>query len=258
MGDQVEGLGEDFMRILGIDIGGTGIKGALVEISSGSMETERLRIPTPVPAKPHAVAGVVAQIAREFEWHGAMGCGFPGVVRRGVTLTAANVHKQWIGLDAASLFSQATGCGVVVVNDADAAGLAEVSYGAGKNVRGVVFMVTIGTGLGTALFVDGKLVPNTELGHIDIDGQDAEWKASDAARQREKLSWKKWAKRFNHYLETLERLFWPDLFILGGGAVSKADRFLPFIDLRTRVVMAEMGNNAGIIGAAMAAKRMID
>lgn len=246
------------MRILGIDIGGTGIKGALVDISTGVMETDRLRIPTPSPAKPHMVAGVVAQIARQFEWKGPMGCGFPGVVRRGVTLTAANVHKQWIGLNAAHLFSQTTGCGVVIVNDADAAGLAEVKFGAGKNVRGVVMVVTVGTGLGTALFVDGKLVPNTELGHIEIDGQDAELNASDAARQREKLSWKKWVIPFNHYLETLERLFWPDLFILGGGVVSKADNFLPLLSLRTPVVTAEMGNNAGIIGAAMAARSLVD
>ena len=245
------------MRILGIDIGGTGIKGALVDISTGVMQTERLRIPTPSPAKPHAVAAVVAQLARQFEWKGAIGCGFPGVVRRGVTLTAANVHKQWVGLNAAHLFSQATGCGVVVVNDADAAGLAEVSFGAGKNKRGVVMMVTIGTGLGTALFIDGILVPNTELGHIEIGGQDAELTASDAARQREKLSWEKWATRFDRYLGTLERLFWPDLFILGGGAVKKAERFLPLLNLRTPAVTAEMGNNAGIVGAAMAAKNLV-
>jgi polyphosphate glucokinase len=145
----------------------------------------------------------------------------------------------------------------MVVNDADAAGLAEVSFGAGKNVRGVVMMVTVGTGLGTALFVDGKLVPNTELGHIEIDGQDAELSASDAARQRDNLSWAKWAKRFDLFLGTLERLFWPDLFILGGGVVSKADRFLPLLNLRSRVVVAEMGNNAGIVGAAMAAKSLV-
>lgn len=246
------------MRILGIDIGGTGIKGALVEISTGMMQTDRIRIPTPSPAKPHAVAGVVAEITRQLEWKGAMGCGFPGVVRRGVTLTAANVHNQWIGLNASHLFGQATGCGVVVVNDADAAGLAEVTFGAGRNMRGVIMVVTVGTGLGTALFVDGKLVPNTELGHIEIDGQDAELNASDAARQREKLSWKKWAKPFNRYLETLERLFWPDLFILGGGVVSKADRFLSYLSLRTPVVTAELGNNAGIVGAAMAAKSLVD
>lgn len=246
------------MQILGIDIGGTGIKGALVDISSGVMQTERERIPTPNPAKPHSVAAVVAQLAAHFEWRGAIGCGFPGVVRRGVTLTAANVHKQWIGMNTAHLFSQATGCGVVVVNDADAAGLAEVTFGAGRNVRGVVLVVTVGTGLGSALFVDGKLVPNTELGHIKIDGQDAEVNASDAARQREKLSWKKWAIPFNHYLETLERLFWPDLFILGGGVVSKADRFLPLLNLRTPIVTAELGNNAGIIGAAMSARSLVD
>ena len=245
------------MRILGIDIGGTGIKGALVDISTGVMQTERLRIPTPSPAKPHAVAAVVAQLARQLEWKGAIGCGFPGVVRRGVTLTAANVHKQWIGLNAAHLFSQATGGGVVVVNDADAAGLAEVSFGAGRNKRGVVMMVTIGTGLGTSLFIDGILVPNTELGHIEIGGQDAELTSSDAARQREKLSWEKWATRFDRYLGTLERLFWPDLFILGGGAVKKAERFMPLLNLRTPAVTAEMGNNAGIVGAAMAAKNLV-
>jgi polyphosphate glucokinase len=245
------------MQILGIDIGGTGIKGALVDISTGIMQTERIRIPTPRPAKPHAVAPIVAQLAKQFEWRGPIGCGFPGVVRRGVTLTAANVHKQWIGLNATHLFSQATGCGVMVVNDADAAGLAEVSFGAGRNVRGVVMMVTIGTGLGTALFVDGKLVPNTELGHIEIGGQDAERNASDAARQREKLSWEKWAIRFDRYLGTLERLFWPDLFVLGGGAVKKADRFIPLLDLRTPVEIAEMGNNAGIVGAAIAAKSLV-
>ena len=242
------------MQILGIDIGGTGIKGALVDISTGMMETERQRIPTPVPAKPHAVAEVVAQLARRFEWKGTIGCGFPGVVRRGVTLTAANMHKQWIGLDAAQLFGQATDCGVVMVNDADAAGLAEVSFGAGRNVPGVVLVVTVGTGLGSALFVDGKLVPNTEVGHIEIDGQDAELSASDAARQRKKLSWKKWATPFNRYLATLERLFWPDLFILGGGVVSKAERFLPYLELHTPIVTAELGNNAGIVGAAMAAR----
>jgi polyphosphate glucokinase len=241
------------MRILGIDIGGSGIKGALVEITSGVMQTERKRIATPVPAKPHPVAAVIAEITRHYDWRGPIGCGFPGVVRRGVTLTAANVHKQWVGTNAAHLFSQATGNSVVVVNDADAAGLAEVSFGAGKDVRGVVMVVTIGTGLGTALFIDGRLVPNTELGHMEIGGQDAEKTTSDAARQREKLSWANWATRFDCYLVTLERLFWPDLIILGGGVVSKADRFIPLLNVRTRVVPAELGNNAGMVGAAMAA-----
>lgn len=245
------------MLILGIDIGGTGIKGALVDISNGQMTTDRIRIPTPQPAKPHSVATVIAQLCKQFDWRGAVGCGFPGVVRRGVTLTAANVHKQWIGLNAAYLFSQATGNDTVVVNDADAAGLAEVSVGAGKDRGGVVMVVTVGTGLGTALFIDGILVPNTELGHIELGGQDAELTASDAARQREKLSWEKWAANFNRYLGTLERLFWPDLFILGGGVVSKSDRFLPFMTLRTPIVSAALGNNAGIVGAAMAAKSLV-
>jgi polyphosphate glucokinase len=246
------------MRILGIDIGGSGIKGALVEITSGVMQTERKRIATPIPAKPHPVAAVVAEINRHYDWRGPIGCGFPGVVRRGVTLTAANVHKQWVGMNAAHLFSQVTGNSVVVVNDADAAGLAEVSFGAGKNVRGVVMVVTIGTGLGTALFIDGRLVPNTELGHMEIGGQDAEKTTSDAARQREELSWANWAARFDRYLVTLERLFWPDLIILGGGVVSKADRFIPLLNVRTRVVPAELGNNAGMVGAAMAAKSLVD
>lgn len=245
------------MRILGIDIGGSGIKGALVDISTGVMQTERVRIPTPSPAKPHAVVAVVAQLSKQFEWKGAIGCGFPGVVRRGVTLTAANVHKKWIGLNAAQLLSQATGCDSMIMNDADAAGLAEISFGAGRNKPGVIVIVTIGTGLGTALFVDGTLVPNTELGHIEIGGQDAELSASDAARQRQKLSWEKWAIHFNRYLGTLERLFWPDLFIIGGGAVSKANRFMPALNLRTPVVTAELGNNAGIVGAAMAAKSLV-
>jgi polyphosphate glucokinase len=246
------------MRILGIDIGGSGIKGALVDISNGTLQTERKRITTPIPAKPHSVAAVIAQITRHYEWRGPIGCGFPGVVRRGVTLTAANVHKHWIGMNAAHLFSQATGSSVVVVNDADAAGLAEVSFGAGREVRGVVMVVTIGTGLGTALFIDGRLVPNTELGHIEIGGQDAELSASDAARQREKLSWANWAARFDRYLLTLERLFWPDLIILGGGVIKKADRFMPLLNVRTRIVAAELGNNAGIVGAAMAARSLVD
>ena len=246
------------MRILGIDIGGSGIKGALVDVSTGTLQTERKRIATPIPAKPHPVASVIAEITRHYEWHGPTGCGFPGVVRRGVTLTAANVHKKWIGMNTAHLFSEATGNSVVVVNDADAAGLAEVSFGAGKDVRGVVMMVTIGTGLGTALFIDGQLVPNTELGHIEIGGQDAELSASDAARQREKLSWANWSARFDLYLMTLERLFWPDLIILGGGVVKKADRFIPLLNVRTRIVPAELGNNAGIVGAAMAARSLVD
>ena len=246
------------MQILGVDIGGSGIKGALVDIATGEMQTERRRIPTPNPAKPHKVAPLVAELAKHFEWRGPIGCGFPGVVRKGVTLTAANMHKQWIGLNTAHLFSQATGNDVVLVNDADAAGLAEVSFGAGKDVRGVILMITVGTGVGSALFVDGRLVPNTELGHIEVNGEDVELSTSDAARQREKLSWANWAARFEHYLGRLEFLFWPDLIILGGGVVKKAHRFIPLLNVRTRIVIAELGNNAGIVGAALAAKSLVD
>ncbi len=239
-------------HVLGIDIGGSGIKGAPVDIHTGTLLSPRHRLPTPDPAKPGKVAEVVTEIVRHFNWDGPIGCGFPGVVRSGVTLTAANVHKLWVGADAAALLSQATGCPVHMVNDADAAGMAEMTFGAGKDHLGVALLVTVGTGLGTALFVDGKLVPNTELGHIEIEGHDAEWRASDAARKREDLSWKKWAARLDTYLHTLERLLWPDLIILGGGAVKKQAEFLPLLTLSTPVVPAQLGNDAGIVGAALA------
>lgn len=241
------------MQILGIDIGGTGIKGAPVNIESGEMTAPRFRLPTPVPARPNAVAETVAEVVRHFEWKGAVGVGFPGVVSSGFTRSAANVHKKWINLNAQELLARATGCPVVVVNDADAAGLAEMTFGAGKGRAGVVMLITIGTGLGSALFVDGHLVPNTELGHLEMDGQDAELSASDAARKRDKLSWDKWARRFNKYLGLLEKLFSPDLFILGGGVSKNHDKFMPLLTLQAEVVPAQMLNEAGIIGAAMAA-----
>lgn len=246
------------MEILGIDIGGSGIKGAPVDVEKGKMLTKRYRIATPQPAKPKAVAKVVAEIAAHFDWQGLIGCGFPAVVRRGVTLTAANVHKKWVGTDAAALISEKTGCETTVINDADAAGLAEVTFGAGQGRGGVVLLITIGTGLGTALFTDGELVPNTELGHIELRGDDAEKWASDAARKRDDLSWKKWAKRFDLYLAALEFLFWPDLFILGGGASKKKRRkkYLHRLTVDTEVVPAKLGNEAGIIGAALAAYRL--
>ncbi len=242
------------MQVLGIDIGGSGIKGAPVDTETGEMLSERFRIPTPQPAKPKAVAQTVAEIAKHFEWTGPIGCGFPSVVQHGITHTAANVHKKWIGANAAELFTEATGCPVTVVNDADAAGLAEMKFGAGKGREGVVLLVTIGTGLGTSLFTDGVLLPNTELGHIEIDCNDAELKASDAARKRDDLSWKKWGKRLNTYLSNLEALVWPDLIILGGGVSKKADNFLPYLNLNAEIVIAESFNHAGIIGAALAGK----
>ena len=242
------------MEILGIDIGGSGIKGAPVDTETGEFVAPRLRLPTPKSAKPAPVAEVVAEISRNFDWHGFIGCGFPTVIRNGVALSAANVHRKWIGTNAVTLFSEHTGCPVCVINDADAAGLAEMTFGAGRGRLGTVFVVTIGTGLGSALFLDGRLVPNTELGHIEINGMDAERNASDAARKREKLSWKKWGQRFNVFLNTLEKLFWPDLFILGGGISKQADSFIPYLNVHAEIVTAQLLNDAGIVGAALAAK----
>jgi len=243
------------MQILGIDIGGTGIKGAPVETDTGSLLAERFRLPTPDGAKPAAVAEVVAEITRQFDWHAPIGCGFPAVIRHGVAETAANINQKWIGTNVEKLFSEATQCPVHVVNDADAAGLAEVTFGAGRGVKGVILMITVGTGLGSALFIDGKLVPNTELGHIEVDCDEAELFASDVVRKEQDLSWKKWAKRLDKYLCTLENLFSPDLLIIGGGAVKNQEQFLPLLTLNTRIIPALLGNEAGIVGAALAAIR---
>ena len=240
------------MEVLGIDIGGSGIKGAPVDTETGALLAPRYRIKTPKPAKPRPVAETVAEIARHFDWDGRIGCGFPAAVRGGVTLTAANVHKKWIGTDAAALISEASGCETCVINDADAAGLAEMAFGAGKDCQDVVLIVTIGTGLGTSLFTQGRLLPNTELGHIEIDGEEAEAFASDAARKREDLSWKKWSKRLDKYLRTLEKLFWPDLIILGGGVSKKHDKFIPRLTVQAEVIPAQLLNEAGIVGAALA------
>ncbi|ACY15760.1 polyphosphate--glucose phosphotransferase [Haliangium ochraceum] len=242
------------MQILGIDVGGSGIKGAPVDITTGELLAERHRVATPTPATPAAIADVVAEIARHFAWSGEIGCGFPAAIQRGVARTAANIHRSWIGTDAAALFSEATGCATKVVNDADAAGLAELHFGAGRDREGVLIMVTVGTGLGTAIFNDGVLLPNTELGHIELRGREAERWASDATRKRKDLSWKRWARRFGSYLHTLERLFWPDLFIIGGGASKKHEKFVPRLDVAAQVVPAQLRNQAGIVGAALAVR----
>lgn len=241
------------MEILGIDIGGTGIKGAPVDTKTGVLVADRYRLRTPKGAKPEPVAEVVKSMAMQFNWHAPIGCGFPAVIRNGVAESAANINEKWIGTNVAQLFSEATDCPVYVVNDADAAGLAEVTFGAGKGIRGVVMMITIGTGLGSALFIDGRLVPNTELGHIEVECDDAETIASDVVRKREDLSWKKWAKRLDKYLNMIERLFSPDLMILGGGVIKKQALFVPLLTVRTRIIPAELGNDAGIVGAALAA-----
>jgi polyphosphate glucokinase len=239
------------MEILGIDIGGSGIKGAPVNTDHGSFLADRIRIPTPRSAKPTPVVKIVAEITRYFNWHGPIGCGFPAPIRGGIALSAANVHQKWIGTSAESLFTEATGCQTTVMNDADAAGLAEVTFGAGMGVKGVVLVVTVGTGLGTALFTNGCLLPNTEFGHLEMNGQDAETQASDAARKQEKLSWKEWSERLDEYLHLLERLIWPDLIILGGGAAKNQERFIPRLCIHTKIVPAQMLNDAGIIGAAL-------
>ena len=240
--------------VLGIDIGGSGIKGAPVDLAAGTLATERLRIDTPRHARPEPVAEVVGRIVRHFDWSGPVGVTFPGVVIDGVTRSAANVSKKWIGLDAASLLSEAAGVPVTLLNDADAAGIAEMGHGAGRDQDGTVLVLTLGTGIGSALFTDGVLVPNTEFGHIEIRGKDGEDRAAARVRTERNLSWEKWAGKLSEYLVRLEALISPSLIILGGGVSRKADRFLPLISgVRARMVPAALVNNAGIVGAAMAA-----
>lgn len=239
-------------EVLGIDIGGTGIKGAPVNVRTGQLLAERFRLETPQPATPEAVVATAAEVARHFEWTGPIGVGFPAVCKDGTIHTASNIDKSWIGMNAATMIAEATGSPkVVVANDADVAGLAELKFGAGRGKRGVILMITIGTGLGTALFVGGKLVPNLEMGHIEIKGVDAESWASDAAREREDLKWEKWAKRIDKYLHKMEDLLWPDLIVVGGGVSKRSEKFLPELTLRTPIVPATLLNEAGIVGAAL-------
>jgi polyphosphate glucokinase len=240
------------MHILGIDVGGSGIKGAPVNIQTGQLMAERVRIKTPERAEPEPVAKVVDQIARSFDWKAPIGIGFPAPIKGGVAMMAANISEKWIGTNADELFTRITGCSCTMINDADAAGLAEMAFGAGRGQLGTVIMVTLGTGIGSAIFYNGKLLPNTEFGHIEIEGQDAEFRASDAARQREDLSWKKYARRLDRYLKMMEKLFWPDLFIVGGGISKESEKFLPLLDIKTPIVPAQLLNQAGIIGAALA------
>ncbi len=236
---------------LGVDIGGSGIKAAPVDVLTGRLMTKRQRIPTPRQSTPEAVGEVVAELAARFRWSGAVGCTFPAVIKKGVALSAANVDRSWIGTDVDDVMTKATGCPVTVMNDADAAGVAELRWGAGRDREGLVMMITLGTGIGTALFIDGTLVPNTELGHLVIRGKDAEVRASANAREERKLPWADWAKLVDEYLLYLERLFSPDLFIIGGGVSERADRFVPLLTVQAPVVPAAMGNDAGIAGAAL-------
>ncbi|MFE2164948.1 polyphosphate--glucose phosphotransferase [Streptomyces sp. NPDC059447] len=238
-------------HVLGVDIGGTGIKGAPVDLKLGSLIGERVRIPTPHPATPEAVGDVVVQVLSQIGVPGPVGLTLPAVIRGGKVQTTANIDPAWMETDAAQLFARATGRDVRVVNDADAAGIAEMRFGAGQGRMGVVVMVTLGTGIGSAVFSDGNLVPNSELGHLPLHHGDAEDWAAESVREHDDLSWKKWAHRLEKYLELVQRLLWPDLIIIGGGVSKKADKFLPHIELRTEIVPAQLLNDAGIVGAAL-------
>jgi polyphosphate glucokinase len=242
------------MEILGIDVGGSGIKGAPVNMDSGEMTAERIRFETPEGGKPQAIATTITKIAGHFNWKGPIGVGFPAAVRDGIVLTAANIDSTWIGINAEKLFQESTGSQVFVANDADVAGFAEMAYGAGKNQNGVVLVITLGTGVGTAIFTNGVLVPNTELGHIEIRGKDSELRVSDAARKKNDWTYPEWARRVNEYLDRMEALFWPSLIIIGGGVSKLSEKFFPYLRTRARLQQAQLLNQAGIVGAAIYAK----
>lgn len=243
------------MHILGIDIGGTGIKAAIVETTSGALVSGKVRIDTPRPATPEAIGKTLQTLVEQHQWSGAIGIGFPAAIQSGIARSAANIDKSFIGLPVAAYFSQQTGCRVYVANDADVAGLAEMRFGAGKDKAGVVLIVTIGTGLGTALFSNGCLLPNTELGHLLLEnGIEAERYASEAVRIENNLKWNEWGERFNLYLNTMESLFWPDLIVLGGGVSKKLHKFAPMLTTKAPVVAASFLNQAGIVGAALFAE----
>jgi polyphosphate glucokinase len=240
---------------LGIDVGGTGIKGALVDLDTGSLVSERFRLDTPRPAVPSDVADTIVAVADHFDFDGPVGVAFPGVVLDGVVHTAANLHPDWVGLSLQELIGPRLRGRSVYLNDADAAGLAEAHFGAAKGTTGVVVVVTLGTGLGVALISDGRLVPNSELGHLIVDGQDAELYAAASGRKRNDLSWEEWAGHAEHYLEYLESLTWPKLFVLGGGITKNPEKWLHYLHPRTPIVLATHINNAGIIGAADATRK---
>ncbi len=236
----------------GLDIGGTGMKGAVVDLDTGEVVSERVRLDTPQPATIAALLDTAASVVAESGWEGPLGCTFPGIVKHGVIGSSANLDPEWVGEHLGERLSAHLGRPVTPVNDADAAGLAEMRFGAGRGRPGVVLMLTLGTGVGSAMFVDGLLVPNTELGHLEFEGVVAETLTSAAARERGDLSYERWAERLERYFTHLERLFSPDLFIIGGGISRKAERFLPLIDVKTPLVPAESRQNAGIVGAALA------
>lgn len=242
------------MKVLGIDVGGSGIKGAVVNTKNGRLKSERLRYATPQPSKPKAVINIIKRLVKDFDYSGPIGIGFPAVVMDGVVRSAANIDDKWIDYPGAKKIAQATVCQVRLVNDADAAGYAEMRFGAGSGMNGVVMILTLGTGIGSALFIDGKLSPNTELGHLFLRGHedDVEDYASDRIRTESNLDWQEWAERLDQYLHHLELLFSPNVFILGGGVSKKHQKFIPKLTITTKVIPAQLLNNAGIVGAAMA------
>lgn len=239
------------MEVLGIDFGGSGIKGAIINTQTGELVTERHRIVTPQPATPEAVGDVIVELIQHFNWKGKVGIGVPAVVKSGIVLTASNIDKGWIGYEANQKLSEKTGCEVECVNDADAAGIAEIHFGAGSKEKGLVLLLTIGTGIGSVIFIDKHLVPNLELGHLEFKGDIIEKYAADSVRKSKDLSWKEWGTRFNEVLNYLEFRFNPNLIIIGGGVSKKMAKFEDQIQLETPMVAAEMQNNAGIIGAAL-------
>lgn len=241
------------MQVFGLDVGGSGIKGAPVDTSTGEVLSERRRVGTPHPATPEAIVETAAEVVSGSGWTGPVGCGFPAVIKNGFACTAANIDERAIGFDFAGALEDALGCRVRLMNDADAAGLAEARWGAARDRSGLVLVLTVGTGIGTALISNGALVPNTELGHIELGGKDAETYASDAARKRDNLSWEEAAGRFNEYLDAIERLLWPDLIVIGGGVSKKEEKFLRHLESRAELVPAQMLNTAGLAGAALAA-----
>lgn len=241
-------------QALGVDVGGSGIKGGIVDLATGQLVGERFRVSTPQPATPEAVTAAVAEVVRHFDFAGPLGVTYPGVVVDGVVYTAANVDRAWIGTNAAQEYSRALdGRPVTVLNDADAAGLAEQRYGAGRNHKGVVVLLTFGTGIGSAVIHNGMLLPNTEFGHIEVGGKEAEHRAASSVKEAKGWSFRQWAKQVSKVLVAVENAIWPDLFIAGGGISRKAEKWIPLLTNRTPVVAAELLNTAGLVGAAMAA-----
>ena len=248
------------MTAVGIDIGGTGIKGAIVDLATGSLVTDRIKIPTPKGGKPDAILQTTVELLAQLpglDPDAPVGVCFPAVVKHGITLSAANISKKWIGLHAEELFEDALGRPITFVNDADAAGYAEASFGAAQGIDGVAIMTTLGTGIGTAILHNGVLIPNAEFGHLEVDGHDIETRASNAAREREGLSWSEWAERLQSFYVALEKYLSPDLFVVGGGVSKQYAEFLPLLSLTTPIVPAVHRNNAGILGAASLAVRTI-